>query len=462
LPEHAHETTSRNAASRIATVTPEADCLSRKLLDSSAMPPGNTLPTKRVLVVALCAILLVGIFLRLPQSLFEKTGALHVLSAFHPRPAFDGVGFDENLYRGYVNGAIQAGITDYPAIVDHYIEVQKTLTGSILPPVRFLYIFSAYLWHQIWGTEALLALHDVASLFSVLALAIATIFAWRLKGLASAVAVAALMSVAPTQIHMSQHALVDGFFAFWAVFNLWMLWENLRAPRDWRWLLPYTVGVGLMVATKENAAFVYFAFVVILALNRWLQWGTVTRELLACSVIGPLLGVVILVFAAGGVETLINTYRLSVSKNYQLAYAILTGDGPWHRYIVDLLLVSPIVLLLALGTLFRLDRGQKPELFVATFIGASYLVMCNLKYGMNLRYANMWDMPLRVLAVTQLSALVQPLARYRSAVMWSLLAVICAVELRQYLFLFVDYPLYELVSEGLLRALKILKSAPTP
>jgi hypothetical protein len=88
--------------------------------------------------------------------------------------------------------------------------------------------------------------------------------------------------------------------------------------------------------------------------------------------------------------------------------------------------------------------------------------MCNLKYGMNLRYANMWDMPLRVLAVTQLSALVQPLARYRSAVMWSLLAVICAVELRQYLLLFVDYPLYELVSEGLLRALNILKSAPTP
>jgi hypothetical protein len=34
--------------------------------------------------------------------------------------------------------------------------------------------------------------------------------------------------------------------------------------------------------------------------------------------------------------------------------------------------------------------------------------------------------------------------------------------MRQYIILFVQYPLYELVTEGLLRALHILKSAPTP
>ena len=37
----------------------------------------------------------------------------------------------------------------------------------------------------------------------------------------------------------------------------------------------------------------------------------------------------------------------------------------------------------------------------------------------------------------------------------------CAVELRQYIILFVQFPLYELVPEGLLRALHILKTAPT-
>ena len=237
----------------------------------------------------------------------------------------------------YVNGVIEEGLWNYPDIVDRYIEVQKGLAGSILPPMRFLYIFFAYAWHQVFGTEALAALRNVASFFSILSLLLATAFAWRLKGPACALGVAAMVAFAPTQLHMSQHALVDGFFAFWALFTLWMLWESLREPHNWRWLFPYLFGLSLMVITKENAAFVYFAILVLIAANHWLKWGTVTRELLACTLIGPLLGFVILVFLAGGLETLRITYQLSVSKNYQLTYAIMTGDGPWHRYLVDLL-----------------------------------------------------------------------------------------------------------------------------
>lgn len=416
---------------------------------------------RRLYLAGLGLVFLIGIFLRLPVSLFSGPGApLASLSALHPNPAWTHTGFDENLYRAYVNAVIQKGLGNYSDIVDQYIAVQKTLTGSILPPMRFLFIFSAYLWHLTFGTEALAALHNVASLFNILALLLATVFAWRLKGPACALAVAALMAFAPTQLHMSQHALVDGFFAFWAIFALWMLWENLHAPRNWRWLIPYTLGLALMVTTKENAAFVFIALLALLVANRWLQWGEVTRELLACTLIGTLLGFVVLVFLAGGLETLFATYRLSVGKNYHLAYAIMTGDGPWHRYLVDLLLVSPIILLLALGTIFRLDRTQKPELFLAVFIGASYLVMCNLKYGMNLRYANMWDMPLRVLAFSQLVAFTPPISRSRITLLCAAVFLICAVEMRQYLILAVDYPLYELVTEGPLRALKILKSPP--
>jgi 4-amino-4-deoxy-L-arabinose transferase-like glycosyltransferase len=419
--------------------------------------------SRNYFVAALCLVLAFGIFLRIPSSVFSGPGApLRFLSAVHPAARFDQIGFDEGLYRKYVSEVIIAGLTSYPDIVDRYIEVQKTLPGSILPPLRFLYIFAAYLWHQVFGTDALASLHAVASFFSVLTLLLSTVFAWRLKGPGCALAIAALMSVAPTQIHMSQHALVDGFFTFWALLSLWMLWENLRAPRHWLFLTLYSLALCLMVLTKENAFFVFIALAAIMVLNRWLEFGAVTRELLLCTVAGPLLGFVVLVFLAGGLETLRTSYQLSVSKNYQLTYAIMTGDGPWHRYLVDLLLVSPVVLLLAVGAAFRLDRGQKPELFVFTFIAASYLVMCNIKYGMNLRYANMWDLPLRILAFGQLAFFCARLTRYRTLVLGAAVALICAVELRQYFILFVQFPLYELVPEGLLRALHILKSPPAP
>src|SRR6185437_12708334 len=129
---------------------------------------------------------------------------------------------------------------------------------------------------------------------------------------------------------------------------------------------------------------------------------TASRELLVATALGPLLGVVILIFLAGGVDVLIGTYRLLVSKNIALPYAIKTGDGPWYRYLLDLLLVSPIILLLAFGGVVRIDRTKRIELFLLMFVVGSYLVMCNVKYGMNLRYANMWDVPLRFLAFSEI------------------------------------------------------------
>ena len=166
---------------------------------------------------ALVVALAVGVFLRLPQAAFTIGSPLHALASLHPAAKFSGIGFDEGLYREYVNTVARTGLTGYPDIVEHYIALQKKLPGSILPPVRFLYIFTAYVWHSLFGTEALAALHNVAAFFSVLTLVLATVFAWRLRGPIWALGTAALMAVAPTQIHMSQHALVDGFFAFWAL-----------------------------------------------------------------------------------------------------------------------------------------------------------------------------------------------------------------------------------------------------
>jgi 4-amino-4-deoxy-L-arabinose transferase-like glycosyltransferase len=419
-----------------------------------------TVPQSRlskINIVLLAFILALGIFLRIPPHTFSPGEPLHFLARFHPQPTFTQVGFDEGLYRQYVNALIKDGITSYPDMVEGYIEVQSTAPNAILPPLRFVYIFAAYAWHSVFGCEALEALHYVSAFFSVLTLGLAMLFTARLRGWTWALGIGALMTFAPTQIHMSQHALIDGVFAFWALLSLWLLWENLHTSHDWKWLVAYAVALSFLVLTKENSFFVGFALLVLLLANRFLQFGTVTRELLLVTIAGPLLGIVILAFLAGGFGNLVTSYQLLVSKAAQTPYAILTGDGPWYRYLVDLLLVSPVILILALGAIFRLDRTKMPELFMSIFIAASYLVMCNVKYGMNLRYANMWDMPLRFLAFSSLVALVAPLRRYRNVVLGVSVALICAIELRQYYILAVQYPLYELITHDLLRALHILK-----
>lgn len=410
-------------------------------------------------IVALCLVLSVGCLLRLPSALFsvEEHGALRAFSAFHPAPGFTKVGFDEGLYRGYVNDLIRFGVTAYPDFAEHYVEVQTTLPTAILPPTRFLYIFASYLWHCVVGSDALTSLHDISSVFGILLLGLATLFAWRLGGAVVALCVAALMACAPTQIHMTQHALIDGFFAFWATLSLWLLWENLRQPGRVGWLFAFGAALALLVVTKENAMFVYIGLLGLLAANYWLKFGTVTRELLATMVIGPLVGVVLLVTLCGSLQTTFHIYMLLVSKASVLPYAIATGDGPWYRYLVDLMIMSPVILVLAIGAVFQLKLTNRAALYLLTFVVVSYLLMANVRYGMNLRYANIWDMPLRYLATLSLTSTSTAFGRRSNLVLGLMIGVVCAVELRQYVIFFVDHDLYELVTAGLLHAVNILK-----
>ncbi len=413
---------------------------------------------RKVEIVFLVIIFAIGAFLRITPHAFSSGASLHSLAPLHPQPGWDRVGFDEGLYREYVNGLNKDGLSSYPDMVQAYIDAQSKMTNPILPPVRFLYIFTGYVWHSLFGVETLESLRQIASLFSVLTLALAIGFAWRLRGPKWGCAIAALMAFAPTQLHMSQHALIDGFFTFWALLALWMLWENFAVPDDWRRLAGLGISLTLLVLTKENSFFVGLAIVALIIANHWLRFGTTTRSLLLVTVAGPLLGVVLLVFLSGGLGNLIGTYHLLVTKASAAQYAILTGDGPRYRYLVDLMLVSPIILVLAIGAAFKLNRAMKPELYFAIFIAASYLVMCNVKYGMNLRYANMWDLPLRFLALSCLFSLVQPIARYPTLIFAIAVALIAGFEFHQYIVLAVRYPLYELITHDILQALRILKT----
>jgi len=389
---------------------------------------------------ALAVIAILGIFLRV-----------------HPSGTFGHLGFDEGLYRSYVDLLTREGLTGYSRVVQSYILKQRELAYSILPPLRFLFIFCSRLWQLGFGGQALDALHRVARLFSVLTLLVSFLFAFRLGGKACALAVAALVACAPTQIQMAQYAFVDGFFTFWALLTLWLLWECLQKPDDKGLLGLYALSFACMVMTKENSFFVFTAVAGILCLNRWLNFGVATRPLLLATIAGPLLGVSLLILLAGGLGNFIETYRLSVTKNLVHPYAIRTGDGPWYRYIAELLLVSPVVLLLAVGRIFQLNKSRKEELFLVSFMGCSYLIMANVKYGMNLRYANMWDMPLRYLAWWQLVSLSAFFGKRRALLLVLCVVVLCMLELRQYLIIFVQFGLYEPVDEGLLRALKIVK-----
>lgn len=424
-------------------------------------------------------------------------------------------GYDELLYRRYLilmDGGRQEfhvflskggdrtfgtevnhrGLGAMPEISTLYVKTQAIPeTQCELPPTRFTFLYTAWLWKEIrFGSKPPLtwdelradamktrgedysqdatrldphlhALNDITFFFSILTIAVAGLAAWRMTGRAAGLAVMLLIACDPILIHMSQHAMIDGVFAFWSLVCLWTTWENLRHPNHRGWLIAQVLCLAVMVLTKENAFFVYVALGAAVLANRWLHFGRVTGKFLAASVVGGVLGAGLMILIYGGVDNAVGIFRAFVIKSQTLEQVLLIGDGPWHRYIMDLLIVSPLVFCLALGALFTLSGKRKELGFGFIFIGASYLVMCNLPHGMNLRFATIWDFPLRLAAVLMIFELVRRLPRYSAGVAAALVLLLAACEFRQYTILATSTDprlvFYELDTKSLLRPLKIIK-----
>jgi|GEM_PF-401748 len=430
------------------------------------------------------------------------------------------VGPDEYMYRRYVylmdggeqrfsvfnrNQTMRAeamkvdgtGAMAMPSLCAAYLRTQQPEeTMCELPPTRFLYIYISWIWKNVRsgdmppiptselnkssGTDdyskdgtrrdpGLAALNDVSCTFSVLLMVAGGLFAWRMLGRAAGLGVLALMACDPLQLHLSQHAMIDGFFAFWALMCLWTTWECLRAPRSIGWLSAHIVCLALMVMTKENAFFAYCAIAVVIVANRWLKFGTATPRFLIASVAGPALGVLALVLMAGGPGNFFAIYKNLVTKAQTLDYAQLSGDGPWHRYLLDMMILSPIVLCLALGAVFALGAsfplgGRRNELaYLVIFVVVSYAIMCNVRYGMNLRYTSIWGMPLRAAAFLLVADLCARFGQRQWLVVALITVGMCAYERGQYATMVdskvgnKDVAFYETLPEDMLRRLEVIK-----
>jgi 4-amino-4-deoxy-L-arabinose transferase-like glycosyltransferase len=311
---------------------------------------------------------------------------------------------------------------------------------------------------QVTGLAAMPAVHAVSALSSMLLLGVTAAFAWRARSPAFSLGISALMGAAPLQIHLAQRALIDGFFALWAMATLWCLWECLRQPGHRGWLLGYGASIVAMILTKENAAFVMMGAGVLLLSNRWLAFGKTTPQLWAVTVAAPLFAAVILWIAAGGLDVLIAAYRINVAKSCVSPYAIKTGDGPWYRYVVDLILLSPAVILLAVAGLGRLRFEDKPGLFFAVFFAITFAIMSQLHGGMNARYTNIWDLEFRYFAlsvVVAMAALVPE--RLRRIALITAVGLLCLSEIWQYQVYFVEGGIYDPVPAMLMKRVDILK-----
>jgi hypothetical protein len=415
---------------------PEGADLYRALLDQHSSRGLRRLNSP--ITLAMVIILAIGIFLRA-----------------WPSASFKGIGIDERNYATYVEKGVKYGLSNYGRVIDEFIASQVRQEQSLIPATRIGFIWPTILLASFGKLDPLHALRLMSRGSAILLLIATGVLGYRFGGVRQMLVVTTLMAVAPLQIFLAQRALGDAYFAFLAVLCAWFFLENLQAPRSLGWLVAYGVAFVLLVLTKENAIFVCVALV-----GTWIclfaaRIGRPSFGLLLVTLIAGTLAVIILASLLGGLGEWIMFCRM-YAKGFAGPYAVQFQGGAWYRYLVDFTLLSPCIVALMFGRIFKIDHESPLDLFWALLLGFSFLAMSTPPYGMSLRYAAYWDLPLRWLAASQVLQLSEKFHRIKPLfILAGLILILAAVDLFQYWRYFVHGGIYDPVTFQLIYASKL-------
>jgi 4-amino-4-deoxy-L-arabinose transferase-like glycosyltransferase len=361
---------------------------------------------------------------------------------------------DEGYYTWYMMRVRNRGLGAFPGLAEEWLARENNLYFP--PPTRVGYAVAAAAWSSFAGTTY----QDLArlSLASVLAL-VATqfLFARRHFGDAPAVLIAALTAASPLLLGMGRLALADDFASAWMVASLWLFLEVVRAPRSPGWSAAFAAAFTVALLSKE----ISLLLLAPMAAFALVEHGLRRRDPRAIARIAALLAAPVVAstlvwaWAAGGFGVLARIARAVASSPASNTYALSYGGGPWVRYCVDELLLSPWTSALGLAglvvALWRWRGGEVEQ--AALFFALVYVltVACLGPFTKNLRYAGVLEAPLRTLAVVLVWQACAAARSWRGAAAAGALTLfLAASDARAFHFAFVERGLFDPVSLELL------------
>lgn len=389
-----------------------------------------------------------------PHFLFGATAILAAAAASRWW-VFDVTQFrdDELVYIRYATQISADGLSQFRPLAQEYASNPSLW---VYPnPLRVLYILLTALGCRLAEACSGATVAAVSFLSGIALVLLTLIIAWRMFGEQVALLSGLLATVSPLQLALSRRAWQDGFFSLTVLLALWAFWERDRSPRKgWDILL----GCALLAAllTKESAVILVIGFLGAFMYRKLSTGVPLTRSILAALLLPMALAALALLILIPDPSLLIRVYSGWLSATGAGAYAIAYSQGPWFRYLIDFLLLSPLTTLLAVGYYFR-PAGEQRE----RFLGHSTLILFlafSLLALKNVRYVSFLDIPVRILAVLTLTSLSHHPAFARVGERGVILAVLllAAYDLSLFHAIFIGGGVYDPVTATLAKAERMI------
>jgi len=262
-----------------------------------------------------------------------------------------------------------------------------------------------------------------------------------------------LVSVSPLHLAMARRALSDSLIATLVLVCIGLTVRGLTEQRGPRWWVGVAAACSVTFLARELNLFLVPVLLALILLHAlWRRTRPSLWALSAVSVVPLAFAVAIAAVAAGGLTTAWQALRTTVAQDAGNEYIGRFGGGPWFRYVLDYLLVSPWTTLAYVVWLGWLASTRDADETWAWALVPILVVAVLTPFSKSLRYVVALEAPMRLGAVLLLQRALGDRTgnRLATAGMAAALLVVAWIDLHAFRGLFTDGQIYDPASFNLL------------
>jgi len=357
---------------------------------------------------------------------------------------------DEGYYLGYGSFIAEKGLSGFKELFRLYIEHQQIW---LYPnPLRLGFIIFSALWIKAFGCF-FANLAYFSFLCFLLFLVLNFHYLKKYFGQATAVFSLILLSSSPLNLAMARRCLTEGVLILFTYLSFWLFFDILKEKSRLKKVL-FVLCATMSILIKETAVlYLLFFFIFHFFHNHFAKeklslkdsWWIYCLPVLLAGLAYAGLGVFSYIFRIAAI------ILTSPQDNF---FAKAFGAGPWFRYILDYLLLSPLVAIFGMAFIVSYlseKEHAKEVIFPLTFLIFTFLIFDF--FTKSVRYVMAMDLPLRLCAVLMLSRLTQRWFTKRALAILSAIILLIAVgDYLNFWHFFVKEAIYDPSSFFLLKA----------
>ncbi len=378
---------------------------------------------------------------------------------------------DEGVYLNQASAIKENGFSGLAKIADEYI---KTPNLQLYPtPLRIGHILVIGFLLKISDSVTTLSYY---SLFSLVALVIVTfLFIRKFWDEKVAFLTSAFIMFSPVNLGIARRALLDSSYTLFTVITLalFVIFINSKKQRDF---LYFICSLTFLLLYKETTYF-YLPFFVISLILLKVRGDNLIKvsDIIKTAIIPVAFTFIIYLFSFGNIPNIVNIFKVIFLPNFltPLQYGVDYCSGPWYRYLVDYLMVTPILSVLFfsyIGYYFtKKEKNINTTILIGFFL---YFVVVfsiffkNIRYGMTLSLIYSLGAALILIVFSELfSEYIVKITKLKintdlsKHVLVITTVIICLLQLKIYHKLFIEDKIYDPVSFNLLKSEKFIPSS---